>query len=648
MKLSKFLAGCCLAGCLIQPLAVFSQEQAGDDTFMAARDAFRLGNRPRLEALTGQLQGYVLVDYASYYLLRQGLEKKDAATVQAFIDSQEGNYLAERTRADWLKVLADRGEWSELSRQYALLRSPDQESRCLGLQARLARKDGTAQADAEAVWLSLSKVPEGCEGLMDSLSTQVTSDTYWARVHLLFEANQVTAARQLLQALPASQRPDARQLTQVVDKPAPWLVKQSSAGLKDRGDREMIALAIQRLARNDPGFAAGQLERWGQYLGAPERTWAWGQIGVQAARRHMDEALGWYDRGDASQLSEDAAEWRVRSALRLKDWGAVRTSIESLPKDLQDKPDWTYWLGRAYKAGGRLEEARQLFARIAGQPHFYGNLADEELGHTIGAPRGQKPGKAEVAAMGRNPGLARALAFFRLDLRTEAIREWNWTIRDMDDRQLLAAAELALENQIYDRAINTADKTREQHDFAMRFLAPFEDQVRPAAKEQSLDDAWVYGLMRQESRFITHAKSSVGASGLMQLMPATARWVAKKIGLQDYDHRRVTEPEINLLLGTSYMRMVMEDLDNHPVLASAAYNAGPGRARRWRASIPLEGAIYAETIPFTETRDYVKKVMSNAVYYSVLFNGRPASLRDRLGVVPAKPAVDAPKTPDLP
>ena len=171
---------------------------------------------------------------------------------------------------------------------------------------------------------------------------------------------------------------------------------------------------------------------------------------------------------------------------------------------------------------------------------------------------------------------------------------------------------------IYDRAIAAADRTRAEHDYSLRYLSPYSDQVRPAAKSQSLDDAWVYGLMRQESRFVTNAKSSAGASGLMQLMPATAKWVARKIGLKDFHQGQVNDTETNLLLGTTYMRMVMESLDNHPVLASAAYNAGTGRARKWRADRPLEGAIYAETIPFNETRDYVKKVMSNSVYYSCL------------------------------
>jgi soluble lytic murein transglycosylase len=217
----------------------------------------------------------------------------------------------------------------------------------------------------------------------------------------------------------------------------------------------------------------------------------------------------------------------------------------------------------------------------------------------------------------------------------------------MNDRELLAASDIAQRAGVFDRAIAAADRTKSEHDYSLRYLSPYSDQIRPAAKNQSLDDAWVYGLMRQESRFVTNAKSTVGASGLMQLMPATAKWVAKKIGLKDFHQGQVNDTDTNVLLGTSYMRMVMEDLDNHPVLASAAYNAGPGRARKWRADTAIEGAVYAETIPFSETRDYVKKVMSNSVYYSALFNGGPQSIKSRLGIIGPRTAVD-PKAEELP
>ncbi|MCZ7653761.1 MAG: lytic transglycosylase domain-containing protein [Rhodocyclaceae bacterium] len=233
-------------------------------------------------------------------------------------------------------------------------------------------------------------------------------------------------------------------------------------------------------------------------------------------------------------------------------------------------------------------------------------------------------------------------------MRIEGIREWNWTVRGMDDASLLAAAELANRHDIYDRAINTADRTQVLHDYSMRYLAPFREHVEPKARALQLDAGWVYGLMRQESRFITNAKSVVGAKGLMQLMPKTARWVAKKIGMKDFHPGRVQDTDTNVTLGTNYLKMVLDDLDSHPVLASAAYNAGPGRARRWRDVKPIEGAIYAETIPFNETRDYVKKVMSNAVYYSVLFDGQPQSLKTRLGTIQPKNGNDKPKAEDLP
>ena len=426
-----------------------------------------------------------------------------------------------------------------------------------------------------------------------------------------------------------------------------YLVKQG-AGNGSRAGRELAAFAVARLAANDPRQAADELERLKSRLQDGERQWAWSQIGLQGAKKHLSEAVDWYARAGKTPLSEEGHQWKVRAALRAQDWGVVRDSIQAMPAELAAKPEWTYWLGRALHAGGRTTEGNALFEKIAGQANFYGNLADEELGRTVvPPPKATAASTEEQRAARDNPAIRRALAFFRNDMRTEAVREWNWALRGMDDRQLLAAADLAKRNQIWDRAINTADRTKNEHDYSLRFLAPYGETVRPAAQNQSLDDAWVYGLMRQESRFITSAKSNVGASGLMQLMPATAKWVARKIGLRDFSQGRVNDTETNVLLGTSYMRLVMENLDNHPVLASAAYNAGPGRAKKWRADRPLEGAIYAETIPFSETRDYVKKVMSNAVYYSTLFNGKPDSLKARLGTIGARTA-DAPKDADLP
>jgi soluble lytic murein transglycosylase len=238
------------------------------------------------------------------------------------------------------------------------------------------------------------------------------------------------------------------------------------------------------------------------------------------------------------------------------------------------------------------------------------------------------------------------LKFFELNMRLEGYREWNWELRGMTDRQLLAAAEFARRQNVLDRMVNTSDRTRSESDFTQRFPAPHREEMQIATQRTGLEAAWVYGLIRQESRFVRDARSQVGASGLMQLMPGTARYVAKKIGLGDFSPAQVNDVQTNLLLGTSYLAMALNNLDGSEVLATAAYNAGPRRSVAWRATLagPMEGAMFAELIPFTETRDYVKKVMSNATYYAALFENKPQSLKARLGTI----APHAPEAIDLP
>lgn len=623
----------------------------GSDTaFLTARDAFRAGHIDKLERAASQLGQHELTPYVDSYRLRMWMDKGDSAGLRDFLQRYEGSYVAEKLRADWIRWFAKRSVWNEVDAELPKMLAPEPDIVCLGQQARLARDDRSVLAEAEKLWLTMLEPPEPCRPILDALvaSQRLGVDDVWARARRQLEANRPGWTKTTLNYLPDSQMPDGKALDSATNSAMSYLVRQPSGWHNNRVGRELAAFAIQRLATNDPRVAADELEKIKGKLQEPERQWAWSQIALQAAKKHLSETVGWYANAGKTPLSDEAAQWKVRAALRAQEWGVVRDTIEAMPPALAALPEWIYWLGRAMKAGGRTTEADALFGKIAGQTHFYGNLADEELGRTV-----QPPPKAaattaeEQKAAQDNPGIRRALAFFRLDLRTEAVKEWNWALRGMSDRELLAAANLAKRNQIWDRAINTADRTKSEHDFSLRFLAPYGETVRPAAQNQSLDDAWVYGLMRQESRFITSAKSNVGASGLMQLMPATAKWVARKIGLRSFNHGQVNDTETNVLLGTSYMRLVMENLDNHPVLASAAYNAGPGRAKKWRADQALEGAIYAESIPFSETRDYVKKVMSNAVYYSALFNGKPDSLKARLGTVGPKTA-DAPKDADLP
>jgi soluble lytic murein transglycosylase len=346
-------------------------------------------------------------------------------------------------------------------------------------------------------------------------------------------------------------------------------------------------------------------------------------------------AVDWYRLSVNAPLSYPAYEWRVRSALAIGDWTMVRWATESMPGALRSRPAWVYWHGRALKALGDPVGAAADFGQISSRFDFYGQLATEELGNPISVPPRTTVTDDEIRAMRNLPGFTLAQRFYAMNLRFEGNREWNWTLRGMTDRQLLAAAQYAKSIELYDRVVNTADRTQQEHDFTLRYAAPFKDIVERDAKQNELDVEWAYGLIRQESRFVIAARSGVGAQGLMQLMPGTANLVARKIGLGTLSSDQMSDIDTNILLGTTYLSMVYNQFDGSAVLASAAYNAGPGRSRQWKAALtkPEEGAIFAETIPFSETRDYVKNVLSNTVYYAALFEGKPQSLKVRLGFI---------------
>jgi soluble lytic murein transglycosylase len=261
-------------------------------------------------------------------------------------------------------------------------------------------------------------------------------------------------------------------------------------------------------------------------------------------------------------------------------------------------------------------------------------LAKDELGDLMaGAPINYVPSDAEVQVVKNQPAMQRALELQRLDMRWESRAEWAWATKDYDDKQMLAAAELAIRQSWYDLAISTAEKTKFVHNFVLRYPAPYREIVQAFSKANGLDEAWVYGLTRQESRFVSYAKSGVGASGLMQVMPATAAWIAKKTGFSEYRQNMIRQTETNVKLGTYYLRYTLDLMSGQAAMATAAYNAGPGNARHWAPKKPMEGAIYAETIPILETRQYVQKVMANTCFYSNNLGTKSVSLKQRLGLI---------------
>jgi soluble lytic murein transglycosylase len=632
----------------------FAQAPTGHELIVAARDAFGRRDSAKLQQYRGQAvaERHPLAMWVDYWQLNNRLYAASVDEVEAFYKRWPGSYVEDRLRNDWLLELGRRRDWKALAADYPRFRmNDDREVTCYALLAdHLDGKD--VRLAGRAAWFAQRDADDGCALLGTTLyeAKILKEDDAWRRARLAIDANRPKAARLAAALVSPKAGDDAVTLS---DNPTRYL---NGPVPRARQERELATLALMRLAANDPDAAATALRaKWEALLPPELAAWAWAAVAKQAAIKLLPDASEHYQRaallaGKAVveiDWADDTLAWKARAALRANEgrprWQQVLQAINAMGQAEQRDPTWVYWKARALQAVAKdssepeamTAQAQEMLSQLAGQLHFYGALAAEDLGLPIALPPAPMPlTEAERQAAAREPGFRRALQLIAIGLRNEGVREWNFTLRGLDDRALLAAAQLACDREVWDRCINSSDRTRQEIDLSQRFPTPFRKELQARAREIGLDPAYVYGLIRQESRFVADARSGVGASGLMQVMPATARWTARKIGLP-FTQDMITDRDVNLKIGTQYLKLVLDDFEGSQPLAAAAYNAGPSRPRRWREGPVLEAAIWAENVPFSETRDYVKKVLSNSVIYAALLQNPQAtqapSLKARLG-----------------
>ena len=649
---------------------------AGDSLLLEMNQAFKRGDRKTLTQLLPQAKGHPLEPWAAYWDIKSRLGEAAPREVQDFLARYAGTYQEDRLRNDWLLLLGQRRDWTTFEAEHPQYRmGDDKEVRCYALLVDYLKSGPTSPgaaamaAEVKKNWMSQREGDDGCTTAAARMvgTQQLSVDDVWQKARLAAEANRPRAARDAVAMISPE---SVGMVADIFNSPARFLTEKSLAIRKTR--KELIALALVKMASTDAEGAANMMDaKWAVQLTREERNWVWGVIGKQTATRMGtvpgSEAVKYFARVDKNDdLTDDMLGWKVRAALRAArqpNWPMVLSAVNAMSPDTRNEPTWSYWKARALLAtlpavaaaanpapvsavlpaiGPQRAEALALLQSIASVRGFYEQLALEELGQKIMLP--PKPpalSSEEKEAARLNPGLNRASYAIAIGLRSDGVREWNYSTNlakpgGMTDRELLAAAQFACDRQIWDRCINTSERTKTVIDLEQRFPMPFRDAVIKRAQAIGLDPAYVYGLIRQESRFIMDARSGVGASGLMQVMPATARETARRIGLVGFTADQITDRDTNIAIGTGYLKMVLDDLSGSMPLAAAAYNAGPGRPRTWRGqagSPVMEAAIWAENVPFSETRDYVKKVLANTTSYAAILTGQPQSLKARLGNV---------------
>jgi soluble lytic murein transglycosylase len=648
MQFSAILTPLALTACVfftsLSPACAQGRDSSRyDEAITEMAQAYKARDRKRLTSLLPQVRGYLLEPWGAYWELSARLDEASPLEVQDFFNRYSGTYQEDKLRTEWLMLLGRNRNWGAFNREYPKYRMLDDKSlRCYGLLAEHLANAADINAAVTQNWLSLKEADEGCAAAAEQLVSDhsMMPTAVWQRARLGFESDRLRVATQAVGMLNDSL---VKNVSDIYAGPAKYLNDKLTA-LRPK-TRELVSLAIIRLAYLDPDAAAIEVNhlRWKAQLTQEERSWIWGVIGKRAAMKMSPDALGYFAQGQLNQMHEDHLAWAARAALRAGKWPVVQQAIDAMPAAMASEPVWVYWHARAQLALADSEstraEALNLFQGIAGVRGFYEQLALDELGQRVSVPERPAPVTMEEREVARNnPGLNRALYAIQIGLRAEGVREWNYSTNlhdrgGLDDRGLLAAAERACQAEVWDRCINSSERTKGVIDFETRFPMPFKSAVLARTKQIGLDPAYVYGLIRQESRFIMDARSGVGASGLMQVMPATAKWTARKLGMTDFKAHQLNDRDTNIAIGTGYLKLLLDSFGGSLPMAAAAYNAGPGRPRSWRNGPVLEAAIWAENVPFNETRDYVKKVLSNTTNYAALITGQTQSLKARLGSV---------------
>lgn len=624
-----------------------SISHAADENFNAALQAANAGNVGLLQQYQASMQNDVLGYYPEYWSLNTNLSAQPSSNIVNFAQRYPQSAMAEKLAADYVEEKVKQADFAPAQPVLQYVTNPDQAESCAVAQVRAKSGDPLVFAEYKDVWLTTNTQPESCTGLgrMMLSSPLMTAEDRQQRLWGQLRAGQSGQALATAQTLGVSLA--LAQLNQIQANPLNYLW---SAPKSSTAEHAYLIYAMGRLADSDLNTAIASVQKAAQ--GTPVQVQkalyrAVGYIGGTTVMKNNfnHEVLNYLDASYGLPFSSEEAEIYARQAIRFSSWESLIRAIDAMSVTQKQEDRWQYWLARASEQrgdAGSKRTAQEIFKKLAQGDDYHNLLAKDKLGQRYNnIPNNVQPSNSDVQRLSQDIHFSRAFALRRVNAPENYInREWNWAVRQAylkhDDGLLLAAAKRATDMGWYDRAIYAADRTENKHNYSYRYAMPHQNYVVSHSRNAGIDPAWAYGLMRQESRFNTSARSHVGAGGLMQIMPDTAKLVARQMG-ETYNPAALTDMNTNIRYGTFYLSMIQSQLSNSPVLATAGYNAGPNRARRWQPdSQPIAADQYTESIPLTETRDYVKHVMTNATHYGVLLGQGAQSIEKRMNIIPLR------------
>ncbi len=605
--------------------------------YRQAEQALAQHQLTRFHELLPRLSGYPLYPYLQYKNLKHRLHHASRHEIDQFLDNYATLPIADSLRRKILRHTAKQQDWQSYLHYYRPTQNVTLQ--CHYLTARLhSGKTHGIYMDIQRLWLSGRSRPSQCDGVFAHWidAGQLNDELLWQRIELALGQGGYQLAGYLARQLPARDRHWARLWIDLHRYPG-QLPQRYEALLKPHPKAKPIFIdALQRLIRHDPQKA---IEFW--HTRAPEfslpldeteQATLYRRFAMALALRHQPNAEAWFRRIPPSHQTDTSRSWRVRAAIRNKHWQTVYHAINAMPEKQRQTNRWRYWEARALTELGQEKEAVALLRELAGRRNYYGFLAADRLSlpYSLQAQPYQ-PDAAELFMLQEQPDIRRSAELFQLGQLLEARREWHIAMGKLDETRRQQAAKLAQLWNWNGQSILTMASTSHRDDLELRFPLLFRKEVLALSENKGLEAAWTYGVIRRESAFVSDARSSRGATGLMQLMPATAKHISRSLKIRYRGLSTLLQPETNLQLGTGYLARMMIRFDNQTVLATAAYNAGARRVKKW---LPEETAMDAdrwiETIPYKETREYVSNVLAYTIIYADRLDQGETRLNERM------------------
>ncbi|WP_444998400.1 transglycosylase SLT domain-containing protein [Aliikangiella sp. IMCC44359] len=603
-------------------LAKINQTSPEQQLFLDAELAISKKDWSKYNKLESKLKNYPLLSYLQRNKLLANINLNHTQQIESFLSQYGDEPVSRKLRYKWLHWLAKNNHSSLFLRHYRDFGSTRLSCKQLEFRLKTSENENDIYAKVKQIWLTPRPLPKSCDKLISlwKKAGKMDDSLVWQRIILATENKNKKLAKRLINNSNHKTQDAGNLLLEVIKSPKKLAKTKFRKPLTNRA-KDIIQIGLKKLAWEDPNLTIKIWQELGRnYHLKGQFTSLKRAISLSLAIEQDNKASSWLS--SLTNINDSSVnQWMLSTALYEKNWSKIATLANQYANTKKDADKWHYWQAVAETQLGNLDKAKQLFESLAKKRQYYGFLAARQLNQPPElSHQAINFSVQELNEINQLSATIRAKEFYEMGRLGDARREWNYLVKKTPFENQTKLALIAHQWGWQHQAILAFARSKQINDIEKRFPLKYFKVYKEQAQQHAIPVSWAYAITRQESAFKADAISSAGARGLMQLKPSTARYVAKKMG-----KKRITpqllKADTNIKLGTAHLSLMYNSFSSHPVLATAAYNAGKARVQQWLQNIHTQDPLeWIEQIPYKETREYVKNVLTYQLIYAKLTN----------------------------